>query len=118
MITPSLQLVPIAGRLVPCVEETMLLGRRVGVIQATGYVLSAIGYANRLSEDRAVGDLRRSPRRVEQFTELRRRPGPGADTAPTRLHPPRRRRTTGRPATPCRWRGTSASDWATVEGSC
>jgi tetratricopeptide (TPR) repeat protein len=30
-------------------EETMLLGRRVGVSQATGYVLSAIGYANRLS---------------------------------------------------------------------
>ncbi len=53
VITPALQLVPVAGRLVPCLEETMLLGRRVGVSQATGYVLSAIGYANRLS-----GDLR------------------------------------------------------------
>lgn len=51
VITPSLQLVPIAGRLVPCVEETLLLGRRVGVIQAKGYVLSAIGYAARLSGD-------------------------------------------------------------------
>jgi predicted ATPase/DNA-binding SARP family transcriptional activator len=51
VITPSLQLVPIAGRLVPCVEETLLLGRRVGVVQATGYVLSAIGYAARLSRD-------------------------------------------------------------------
>ncbi|BCW70960.1 BTAD domain-containing putative transcriptional regulator [Arthrobacter sp. NicSoilB8] len=51
VITPSLQLVPIAGRLVPCVEETLLLGRRVGVIQAKGYVLSAIGYAARLSTD-------------------------------------------------------------------
>jgi predicted ATPase/DNA-binding SARP family transcriptional activator len=51
VITPSLQLVPIAGRLVPCVEETLLLGRRVGVIQAKGYVLSAIGYAARLSMD-------------------------------------------------------------------
>jgi predicted ATPase len=51
VITPSLQLVPIAGRWVPCVEETLLLGRRVGVIQAKGYVLSAIGYAARLSKD-------------------------------------------------------------------
>jgi tetratricopeptide (TPR) repeat protein len=32
-------------------EETMLLGRRVGVSQATGYVMSAIGYAHRLSGD-------------------------------------------------------------------
>ncbi len=51
VITPSLQLVPIAERLVPCVEETLLLGRRVGVVQAKGYVLSAIGYAARLSND-------------------------------------------------------------------
>ena len=69
MITPSLQLVPIAGRLVPCVEETLLLGRRVGVVQAEGYVLSAIGYAARLSADpqsaiSVIGDS------VEQFTEL------------------------------------------------
>lgn len=49
VITPCLQLVPIAGELVPCFEETMLLGRRVGVIQAKGYVLCALGYAARLS---------------------------------------------------------------------
>jgi hypothetical protein len=53
VVTPCLQLVPIAGRQVPCLEETMLLGQRVGVRQATGHVLCAIGYANRLS-----GDLR------------------------------------------------------------
>ncbi len=69
VVTPSLLLVPIAGRLVPCMEETMLLGRRVGTVQATGYVLSAIGYANRLSGERdsaiaVVSDA------VEQFTEL------------------------------------------------
>ncbi len=52
VITPSLQLVPVAGQLVPCMEETMLLGRRVGVVQARGYVLSALGYAARLSSDR------------------------------------------------------------------
>jgi predicted ATPase/DNA-binding SARP family transcriptional activator len=51
VITPSLQLVPIAGRLAPCLEETMLLGRRVGVIQAKGYALAALGYASRLSGD-------------------------------------------------------------------
>ena len=70
VITPSMQLVPIAGRLVPCVEETLLLGRRVGVIQAKGYVLSAIGYAARLSRG---SRSRRSPSvtdAVEQFTEL------------------------------------------------
>jgi hypothetical protein len=70
VITPSLQLVPIAGRLVPCVEETLLLGRRVGVIQATGYVLSAIGYAKRLSGDEqsAISVITDS---LEEFTELR-----------------------------------------------
>jgi predicted ATPase/DNA-binding SARP family transcriptional activator len=70
VITPSLQLVPVAGRLVPCVEETLLLGRRVGVIQATGYVLSAIGYAARLSAapQSAISVIRDS---LEQFTELR-----------------------------------------------
>ena len=51
VITPSLQLAPIAGRLVPYIEETLLLGRRVGVIQAKGYVLSAMGYAARLCAD-------------------------------------------------------------------
>ena len=94
VITPSLQLVPIAGRLVPCVEETMLLGRRVGVIQATGYVLSAIGYAARLSGGPAVGDLRhrRCGRAVHRAGG---RPGPGAGPAPARLHPPRLRQLPG-----------------------
>jgi predicted ATPase/DNA-binding SARP family transcriptional activator len=70
VITPSLQLVPIAGRLVPCVEETLLLGRRVGVVQATGFVLSASGYAARLSVDpgSAISVITDS---VELFTELR-----------------------------------------------
>lgn len=69
VITPSLQLVPVAGRLVPSVEETLLLGRRVGVVQAGPYVLSALGYAARLSADpqtaiSVIGDA------VERFTEL------------------------------------------------
>ena len=69
VVTPSQQLVPIAGRLVPYLEETMLVARRVGVVQANGYVLCAIGYANRLSGDPAsaiavVSDA------IEQFTEL------------------------------------------------
>ncbi len=70
VITPSLQLVPIAGRLVPYIEETLLLGRRVGVSQALGYVLSAMGYAARLSADppSAIGVVRDA---LEHFTELR-----------------------------------------------
>ena len=69
VVTPSMQLVPVAGRLVPHMEETMLLGRRVGVVQATGYVQSAIGFANRLTGDlesaiSLVSDA------VEQFTEM------------------------------------------------
>ncbi len=69
VVTPSLMLVPIAGRLVPCLEETMLVGRRVGVLQARGYVLSAIGYADRLSGDQrsaisAVADA------VDHFADL------------------------------------------------
>ena len=70
VITPSLQLVPVAGRLVPCFEETMLTGRRVGVIQATGFVLSAVGYAARLSADSraAISVIEDS---LEQFTDLR-----------------------------------------------
>jgi tetratricopeptide (TPR) repeat protein len=69
VVTPSQQLVPIAGRLVPYLEETMLLGRRVGVVQATGYVLCAIGYANRLAEDRepAVNVITDA---LEQFTAM------------------------------------------------
>lgn len=69
VITPCLQLVPIAGRLVPYIEETMLLGRRVGVDQATAYVSSAIGYAHRLTGDRqsAASAVAES---IDQFAEL------------------------------------------------
>jgi predicted ATPase/DNA-binding SARP family transcriptional activator len=69
VVTPAAQLVPIAGRLVPCLEETMLLGRRVGVVQATGYVLAAVGYANRLTGDldSAMAVIAEA---VEQFTEM------------------------------------------------
>ncbi|HEX6055735.1 MAG TPA: BTAD domain-containing putative transcriptional regulator [Intrasporangium sp.] len=69
VITPCLQLVPVAGRLVPCMEETMLLGRRVGVSQTTGYVLAAIGNAHRLSGDRlsAVSIIADA---VDQFADL------------------------------------------------
>ena len=69
VVTPSMQLIPIAGRLVPCLEETMLLGRRVGVRQATGYALSAVGYAHRLNGDQesaimVIGDA------IDQFALL------------------------------------------------
>ena len=70
VVTPCLQLVPIAGRLVPYLEETMLLGRRVGVMQGRAFVLSAVGYAGRLS-----GDLQSAisvvAQAVDHFTELR-----------------------------------------------
>jgi predicted ATPase/DNA-binding SARP family transcriptional activator len=71
VVTPSMQLVPIPGdgRLFPCLEETMLLGRRVGIIQATGYALAALGYANRLSgdQDAAIAVVTDA---VERFTEM------------------------------------------------
>jgi predicted ATPase/DNA-binding SARP family transcriptional activator len=68
-VTPSQQLVPVAGRLVPYLEETMLLGRRVGVIQATGYVLCAVGYADRLSGNHkpAIAVVSHA---LEQFTGI------------------------------------------------
>ena len=70
VITPSVQLVPIAGRLVPCVEETLLLGRRVGIAQTTAYTLSALGYAARLSADPASAIVVTRDA-LEQFTGLR-----------------------------------------------
>ena len=51
VITPSVQLVPVHHRVLPCFEETLLLGRRVGVRQAVGYLWSARGYAARLAGD-------------------------------------------------------------------
>jgi hypothetical protein len=64
VVTPCVQLVPVAGRLVPSLEETMLLGRRVGVRQAAGQVLCAIGYAARLS-----GDVRSAISVIEDATD-------------------------------------------------
>ena len=69
VVTPALQLIPIAGRLVPCLEETMLVGRRVGVLQATGYVSSAIGYAKRLSGDHSAA-IAIVSEGIDQFAEL------------------------------------------------
>jgi len=70
VITPSLQLVPVNGRVVPCFEETLLLCRRVGVVQAGGYVLSALGYAAGLAADpeSAAGFITQA---IGQFTDLR-----------------------------------------------
>ena len=69
VVTSSLQLVPVAGRLVPFFEETMLLGRRVGVRQAVGYGLSALGYAKRLSgeQDAAIASVADA---VDRFADL------------------------------------------------
>jgi tetratricopeptide (TPR) repeat protein len=52
VVTPCSVVVPVAGRLVPSYEESLLLGRRVGSVQGVGLVLAAMGYAARL-----IGDL-------------------------------------------------------------
>jgi len=70
VITPCLQLVPVGGRLVPCFEETLLMCRRVGVGQANGYVLAALGYAARLTGDAAAATAAVG-QAVEVFTELK-----------------------------------------------
>jgi tetratricopeptide (TPR) repeat protein len=69
VVTPSTQLITVHGRVVPSVEETMLLGRRVGVQQAIGYVFSALGDAARLAgrPESAVALITRS---IEHFSEL------------------------------------------------
>jgi predicted ATPase/DNA-binding SARP family transcriptional activator len=51
VITPCVVLVPVAGRLVPSYEESLLVGRRVGTAQAIGFVLAAQAYAPRLRGD-------------------------------------------------------------------
>ncbi len=51
VVTTCMLLVPIGGRTVPTIEETMLVSRRVGADQAIGYVLSALGYAHRMDGD-------------------------------------------------------------------
>ena len=74
VITPCIVLVPIAGRLVPTYEESLIVGRRVGARQAVGYVMSAQGYAARLS-----GDLRSArdavQHAVDRFVTLGDDPG-------------------------------------------
>jgi len=70
VITPCMQLVPVNGRLVPCFEETLLMCRRVGVGQANGYVLGALGYAARLTGDPAAATASVG-HAVEVFTELK-----------------------------------------------
>lgn len=51
VVTPCVLLVPVAGRMVPSFEESLIGGRRVGVTLATGYARSALGYAARLAGD-------------------------------------------------------------------
>lgn len=70
VITPSLQLVPVRGRLLPCIEETLLLGRRVGAAQGFGHVQAAVGYAARLSSDWSTATAVLSEA-IERFTEQR-----------------------------------------------
>jgi predicted ATPase/DNA-binding SARP family transcriptional activator len=50
-VTMCLPLVPVGGWWVPVFEETFLLGRRVGAVQATGYALSGLADAHRLTRD-------------------------------------------------------------------
>ncbi len=51
VITPCVVPVPVAGRLVPSYEESLLVGRRVGSPQGVGFVLAAQAYAPRLRGD-------------------------------------------------------------------
>ncbi|MFI5691781.1 BTAD domain-containing putative transcriptional regulator [Kribbella sp. NPDC051586] len=68
-VTMCLPLVPIDGSWVPVFEETFLLGRRVGALQGTGYALSGLADAHRLTRDldAAQDAVRRS---VDTFTEI------------------------------------------------
>jgi predicted ATPase/DNA-binding SARP family transcriptional activator len=69
VVTPCVLLVPVAGRVVPSYEESLLVGRRVGVEQGVGYVLSSLGYAARLANDLSTA---RSvvTKSVERFASL------------------------------------------------
>jgi len=51
VITPCVIPVPVAGRLVPSYEESLLVGRRVGSALGVGFVLAAQAYAPRLGGD-------------------------------------------------------------------
>jgi predicted ATPase/DNA-binding SARP family transcriptional activator len=61
-VTVSMPLIPVGGSLVPVFEESWLLGRRVGALQARGYALSALADAHRLGNelDKALDAVRRS----------------------------------------------------------
>ena len=68
-VTLSLPLIPVDGTLMPVFEESWLLGRRVGAVQAQGYALSALADANRIAGDldNALDAVHRS---VEVFADL------------------------------------------------
>jgi predicted ATPase len=68
-VTLSLPLIPVDGTLVPVFEESWLLGRRVGAVQAQGYALSALADAHRMSGDldNALDAVQRA---VDVFTDL------------------------------------------------
>jgi tetratricopeptide (TPR) repeat protein len=51
VVTPCVIPVPVAGRLVPMYEESLLVGRRVGVALAQGFVQAARAYPPRLRGD-------------------------------------------------------------------
>jgi predicted ATPase/DNA-binding SARP family transcriptional activator/tetratricopeptide (TPR) repeat protein len=69
VITPCVVLVPVAGRLVPSYEESLLVGRRVGTAQAIGFVLAAQAYAPRLRGDLGAA-CSAATRAVRQFEGL------------------------------------------------
>jgi hypothetical protein len=51
VVTPCVVPVPVAGRVVPMYEESLLVGRRVGVALARGFVHAARAYPPRLRGD-------------------------------------------------------------------
>ena len=69
VVTPGVVLVPVAGRLVPMYEESLLVGRRVGVALARGFVQAARAYPPRLRGD--AGEARSAAAQaVRQFEAL------------------------------------------------
>jgi predicted ATPase/DNA-binding SARP family transcriptional activator len=68
-VTLSLPLIPVDAALVPVFEESWLLGRRVGTLQAQGYALSALADAHRLSGD-LDGALDAAHRSADVFADL------------------------------------------------
>ncbi len=68
-VTLSMPLVPVGDTVMPVFEETWLLGRRAGAVQARGYALSGLANVHRLARDldSALETVRRS---VEVFAEI------------------------------------------------